>query len=777
MKFSNKLLLAFIFSVLISIPFFWNMKIGGDDGKFYYLFPFEFLTNFSLENIFNDLGSFNPAQFFVPFSFIILVLKKIIFFLNIQSLLFGLNLGFSFLFFYLFLEVITDKERSNESNFQEKIIASLFYSLSIFSYYTLWNSQLTSVYLISIFPLILFFFFKSVKEKKIIYSVFGCLVLSLFSIFILSIPWFLALLIVILPFFFNLFLKNKKIFTKYLLISLALLFMLNLYWTVNFFLSIQSSSINSVLTNISDDFKQENNLLINAVSSKNSVLYPIFSLFHKDIQIDYNWSTKDIYLSYLAKLLPINFIFLFIIIIPTLFYKKEDEQTQFLYNISIISWLLAIFLFTANIGKWGIPLFAWLSNNIPIFFIFRNMYDKFGLALAFSWSILIFVSLKIIFGRIKITGIFKNIITLIILAVILINSFPFISGSFFKLPIHSTKNTYPSISDFNDEFYKLSDYIKNIKTTSKFLWLPLNNAGYTVISDKKTNNNYYIGISPIKTLTGKNDYSGFLNFNSFSGKIQKLVANREYENLLNSISKLNIEYVILNNDINNDLRESYLYGYNKKADLYDNQINSELLEKILGEKIKDFGNTYSLYKIKDQYLSKTVESDDIYFKKISSTHYEVLVKNLSKNQKISLLSNYSNFWKIYINKNPSDFECGDRNYYLNSNGKEIVECHNINSYNPVSFAYLFKKPVFDDSHKIEYDYANQWVLNPNYIKSNFSKDYYNENGNSSIDVVLTLYFKPQIYFYIGTIISIVTLIGCLIFLIILYKKREYIKKP
>ncbi len=49
---------------------------------------------------------------------------------------------------------------------------------------------------------------------------------------------------------------------------------------------------------------------------------------------------------------------------------------------------------------------------------------------------------------------------------------------------------------------------------------------------------------------------------------------------------------------------------------------------------------------------------------------------------------------------------------------------------------------------------------------------YKENPDGSIDIELTLYFKPQSYFYLGIIISGTTLILCLGYLgYVFYRKR------
>lgn len=64
-------------------------------------------------------------------------------------------------------------------------------------------------------------------------------------------------------------------------------------------------------------------------------------------------------------------------------------------------------------------------------------------------------------------------------------------------------------------------------------------------------------------------------------------------------------------------------------------------------------------------------------------------------------------------------------------------------------------------------------LSKEYIKANFDNSYYKENPDGSIDLELTLYFKPQSYFYLGIIISGTTLILCLSYLgYTFYRKRR-----
>ena len=56
---------------------------------------------------------------------------------------------------------------------------------------------------------------------------------------------------------------------------------------------------------------------------------------------------------------------------------------------------------------------------------------------------------------------------------------------------------------------------------------------------------------------------------------------------------------------------------------------------------------------------------------------------------------------------------------------------------------------------------NSFLINPGSIRQNLPASAYKGNPDGSIDVDLTLYFKPQSYFYVGAIVSGATLLACL----------------
>jgi ABC-type uncharacterized transport system fused permease/ATPase subunit len=177
---------------------------------------------------------------------------------------------------------------------------------------------------------------------------------------------------------------------------------------------------------------------------------------------------------------------------------------------------------------------------------------------------------------------------------------------------------------------------------------------------------------------------------------------------------------------------------------------------------KSFGKL-DLYILKDNLIFphlfiKNENILDIIFqwKKLNSTKYSIKIKNFKNKLNLSFLYTFDKNWKLYLT-NKSDL------YDKNSIISILTDLQ-----------YLQKKPIFDNSHKLIYDYANGWTIDPEYIKKNFDKSLFKQNPDGSIDIDLTLYFRPQSYMYLGLIISGATLIFCLSYLV--YDKVKQIKK-
>lgn len=745
MKFfvKNKYLFLIFVSLLLIPTLFWNQHLyfaGGDDTLLYYKFPYEMINNYVFniisDNILSGLGVYGQQIFLFPFFSMIYFIKIIFPQLNVQLFFYGLNLSFGFLSFYLLLGIWIKNEKPHGQWI--KILSSLFYILSIFSFYTLWASQLLAMYLISIFPLTIFLFIHGIQTGELFYILLDALILSFFSILLVSAPWILGLVIAIIPLLIFVFIKYRRRFVIFSSILAILFILINLYWLVHLFYSFQTAEKGSrdILTVVNtSEFRKNNEDLIKAVSSYNQVGYPLFNLFHKNIQLAYGWSTYGIYKNWHLKLLPFNFIFLIIIFYAGSIIRKVRKPLRDLFIVSASSWLVALYLFTVNFGNWGIKLFLWLNNAIPGFTMLRNMQDKLGLAMAFTYAFVLGISLKICFDNLR-SKVVKVFLSYFLILLVLVNAKPFIFGDYYKNPMWSTKHTYNTISDFNSDFYSLIKYIKKMsEAASRFVWLPLNRANYVQIQDKYLPNHYYSGVSPLQFLTGKNDYNGYLSFNpEISGKIFNYLVNKRYNEIGLIFQKMNIKYIILNNNLSNDLKQSYLYG----GDLTNAQ-DSKFYQIILGKKIRDFGARYSLYEINEKFENQKIYITDalahfpsnfsqIRYKKVTSYKYDIEVKKLKNKEYLVFLDPYHKFWELRFKKD--------------------------------------NKLLTKGSHYLSFNYANGWLLNSSYIRENFSRDYYKINSDGSIDLNLVLYFRPQDFFYPATYISIlsfITVVGFLLF--------------
>ena len=124
------------------------------------------------------------------------------------------------------------------------------------------------------------------------------------------------------------------------------------------------------------------------------------------------------------------------------------------------------------------------------------------------------------------------------------------------------------------------------------------------------------------------------------------------------------------------------------------------------------------------------------FQKKSPVEYNISLLNL-KQTKIILKENFHPGWKLYIQNKT-----------------------------------LLWNALFEETHHLVNDYANGRTLDAEYIKKNFPKDYYKENPDGSIDVNLTLYFKPQSYFYLWLGVSGLTFFWLIAWLLVDRRRQK-----
>ena len=151
------------------------------------------------------------------------------------------------------------------------------------------------------------------------------------------------------------------------------------------------------------------------------------------------------------------------------------------------------------------------------------------------------------------------------------------------------------------------------------------------------------------------------------------------------------------------------------------------------------------------------------YERIYSGKYKISIFNLKNSTNLTFFQSFNPSFHIYLNKINKEKSCN-----ISSSLNGISNCKYIPNkfFEGEELSYLYKKPIFDDTHKLVLDYANGWRIDPQYIKDNYSNEYYTENVDGSINIELVVYFKPQSYLYLGIIISLITLFLCIVYLII-----------
>jgi hypothetical protein len=711
----------FIFFVILLIfasGFNKTYYLGGDDTRLFYLYPQKYLENFASKIVSDTSPSSLSAiapQIASPFVVLMFLLKKIIGTLNLQSILYTANIiGGIFSFYFLIKEIIPARKKEFNIIY---IICSVFYVFSTFNVYILYNARLITIYLISIFPLVIYLFLKAVREKNPILLLILAVASSIIGMFFLLAPWSYAAILSLIPLIFYL-LRNLKIrVLKYSFLLCILLFILNFHWIVylpysSIFNKSQGITNNSI---VSSNFRKENENGIRTVAEINSVFYPLMNTYPKAIQKNFNWAYYKIFLSWSNKILPFNLLFMAIILVTGTTFKKKNSFLP-LYAWSLLSFLIAIYFFTVNITSFGTNIFVWLTDTIPGFVMFRNMYDKFAYAVALNFSILLAISLNSIISVIKNTRAIRYVLTSVALLV-LINSKPFLLGEYMKLPIWTTNNTFDSITSFNDDFINMTEYIQNVKNPGKYLILPMSIGNAFPIQDKFLKNHYYNGVSPLLMFSGKNDFSGLMSFGDYSNEVMKTLKEKNYPRLGEILKQFNVKYIIVNHSISDELANSFVF-----SDGIFKLQNTEMIGSIIGEKIKDFGKEYSLYGINSKYNSEKIyltnnnenipyDFDQLKYNKVDSYLYNIEIVDFSDSKNLIFLDPFQNGWQL-----------------LDADSRKNI----------------------DAVHFVTLGYANGWKINDD-------KNLTNKH--------LLLYFKPQDYYWPANIVTILGYSFCIIFII------------
>jgi hypothetical protein len=614
----------------------------------------DFIKNYAL-NIASDntlagaMTGYASVAYYIPF-FTFIYILKLIPVINTQMLMYGLNLSLGFLAFYKLLGLYINQKDDNEKLIS--ILGALLYLFSTYIVKTHFNNQMMSMYLVSLLPACLYLFILSVRKKSFVYTVMSILLFSIFSTTLNTLPWWGGFAVTTIPLLVYEFLQNKKTFIFYGIFACTIFSLLNSYWIFHYIYPLfvnQGIDSTSQIYN-SQKFVADNIRIVIGVSR---LLSPVNIIANK---MEFNSANLHVTIA--------DFIPFFMVLVGIVLSVKAKMKEKLLFNLILAGFLLSWFLFSPNLGEWGPKLFLYLSVHIPYFTMFRNMYDKFSISLAIYFTLIVVLSVVLLYRKNR--KLLKYVFILLTAYLVFISIPQYINVSL------KTKETYSLFNGrFNNNFDELVDYFKTSDDHSKILWLPLNSPTYLNISGSNEGE-FYSGLSPIGVLTGKTDYTGRFSFivgNDFflGDQVFKMLKDRDYEAFGKLLKKLNISYIVYSNEEIPTNIQSYQYG-GDALPVLKMQEDEELKSEILGEHIKDFGSRYELYRINPKYESSKfyLESEGFVkpldYKKINSEKYLIEAReSLDGNIVFSELN--SNYWSM--SKNGQIIEKKDSDLYTN----------------------------------------------------------------------------------------------------------------
>ncbi len=563
-------------------------------------------------------------------------------------------------------------------------------------------------------PILIYVFINSLQKNKLYYWIIFVIFSSILMGYELRIVYILYFILFI---YISVFWHNKFItYYKNIIISGIILVLLNLYWILPTIFGTAGSVIEGVANRgLFGDF--------------------LFSMTQSITLFDSAWTGSTPNINFEKAIIPWQAWIIPIIIIGGLvLYNKKDhtlENKRYVLFFLIVS-ILGIFLTKQSAAPFE-GLYLWLYQYFPGFNLFREA-SKFYLITAIGYLGLLLFSLQSIKQNSS-----RNIyygITIIVFCVCCYNLIPLINGSIKTMFISK---------EVSKDYILFKDYVYNQDTYFRTLWVPTYSRYGLFTSQNPIISN--VALSSSSKISGYITDPGQASEDSILSVYLASNANQ-------LMDILSIKYVVVplqdpvndtdlfrfyGGSVNPDIRNYYINQLDKVDWLRRVDIGQDKLVIYKNEGFRD--NLYITKESED--IDQNIEFESIKYNQIKPTQYTISVENLKENRYINFTDTYNLGWKLRVGAFNWLTSLKTPNYFLP-----------------------------DEFHSESKIGLNEFTIDPEYIKANFDKSMYKENLDGSIDVELTLYFRPQSYFYLGIIISLTTLILCLGYLGFYWVRRR-----
>jgi hypothetical protein len=398
---------------------------------------------------------------------------------------------------------------------------------------------------------------------------------------------------------------------------------------------------------------------------------------------------------------------------------------------------LVLLLFIAFLSVRAYGPFAHVSlwiYQLPFFSSFRSPEKIF--------SVIPLVYVIILAGLLHGTHVSRRM-TMVVFVILLFIPFPFYIGGIQKALQGEDQATYRYIIQIPEAYQQVRERINAEPRQGSIISLP-----YSVVNSLNWSNYpkwHYVGADVLHLLYQKyyipaNSYdhltlSTRLSFKEFNEE------GSDPEELLRLIQKFSGMFVFFHKDIEPIwIRDSDHL-----------QTSLEILETKGALTLVESNDYFDLYQVGERDVVPLIDSEVVgSFQKINPSKYRI---QLTTRDPITLRfhQSYSPLWQLYV-PSPSGKDGCDPT--LQFSGRQWKECQEDRKFfEGEEFQYLWEQPVFEETHELDQDYANRWMIDPSAIENNFPAGAVQKNSDGSTTLNLVLYFKPQSLLYLGMIIN------------------------
>jgi len=664
-----------------------------------------------------------------------------------------LFLYLSFLSFYFSLRIIQDlfQKEMNEST---RIFAGLFYAFNPYTFGVFsFSWGYTHHLLLYIFiPLILGLFMRILVRRQPRDIAYLAILFFVSTVGFSNVAFLIALLLfqlAILIFFSltRLTKINKELIAKVLLVFFVQLILCS-YFLVPFISSQRWLSSEMGSSKVYGDiwgFMKDTSVSLNNVFrfANSRYAFPLKNFY----QDNFVRSLTPKITAYLPWLLLIVLLFM---------YKRirQKDISEYRFLLSTASILLIFALLITRME----PPFERATRflyHLPGSMLFRSP-DKFLIFYPFFLAI----AIALAFSHIDRSLLRKSLLAVLLLTI----TFPFFVGG---VTTYVTTGLASNIMDvvtdgykiavkLPDEYYDTANMVNGEKGQLSILSLPYS------VGNSINWSNYpkwnFVGYDFSYLLYDKL----YISANTFDNVTETEMSFKDYaeqnvvdkDRFLGLLQRFSTGYVILHKDIEEFWVDNSRVINDTIASLENDGALFELTDN----------QYFAFYKLSGRYRVPLIYADkcELSFQKINPTKYVIRLRGVDQRTSIAFHQSFNPQWKLYLRKISSDDLSNPVESYANTNTVEF-------GYDKArvqwgDLLYLLRSPVFDNTHSMIEDYANGWIIDPQYIKENFGAGYCRENPDGTIDIEIVIYFKPQSYYYLGLIISILTLLACLVYL-------------